>query len=122
MVCPPCFVWGVNFRGTGKTSLLNVFTRGFFPEAYEPTVFENCPPDRLSLLMVDVHDIYVDGHHIVLSLWDTAGPRCNPSRWAVQGWSLTVCRTGRIRQIENVVVCGYSCHHALFQRRIQRQS
>jgi Ras family len=30
----------------GKTSLLNVFTRGFFPEAYEPTVFENCkyPP------------------------------------------------------------------------------
>ena len=27
---------------TGKTSLLNVFTRGFFPEAYEPTDFENC--------------------------------------------------------------------------------
>jgi len=46
----------------GKTSLLNVFTRGFFPEVYEPTVFENY-----------VHDIYVDGQHIVLSLWDTAG-------------------------------------------------
>ena len=47
---------------TGKTSLLNVFTRGFFPEAYEPTVFENY-----------VHDIYVDNQHIILSLWDTAG-------------------------------------------------
>ncbi|KAJ3552020.1 hypothetical protein NPX13_g11218 [Xylaria arbuscula] len=25
----------------GKTSLLNVFTRGYFPTVYEPTVFEN---------------------------------------------------------------------------------
>jgi Rho family protein len=25
------------------------------------------------VLIVDVHDIYVDGQHIVLSLWDTAG-------------------------------------------------
>ncbi|KAF7156411.1 hypothetical protein CNMCM5623_010081 [Aspergillus felis] len=25
----------------GKTSALNVFTRGFFPTVYEPTVFEN---------------------------------------------------------------------------------
>ncbi|MCJ1287347.1 Rho GTPase [Xylographa opegraphella] len=40
----------------GKTSLLNVFTRG------EPTVFENY-----------VHDIFVDNVHIELSLWDTAG-------------------------------------------------
>lgn len=24
-------------------------------------------------LMVDVHDIYVDNQHIILSLWDTAG-------------------------------------------------
>ena len=46
----------------GKTSLLNVFTRGYFPQVYEPTVFENY-----------VHDIYVDGQHIELSLWDTAG-------------------------------------------------
>lgn len=46
----------------GKTSLLNVFTRGYFPTVYEPTVFENY-----------VHDIFVDGTHIELSLWDTAG-------------------------------------------------
>ncbi|KAM0473590.1 hypothetical protein ACHAPX_007995 [Trichoderma viride] len=47
---------------SGKTSLLNVFTRGYFPTVYEPTVFENY-----------VHDIYVDNVHIELSLWDTAG-------------------------------------------------
>ncbi|SCU84588.1 LAMI_0C08086g1_1 [Lachancea mirantina] len=46
----------------GKTSLLNVFTRGYFPKVYEPTVFENY-----------IHDIFVDGQHITLSLWDTAG-------------------------------------------------
>ncbi|KAK5094475.1 Rho GTPase [Exophiala xenobiotica] len=46
----------------GKTSLLNVFTRGFFPTVYEPTVFENY-----------VHDIFVDGIQMELSLWDTAG-------------------------------------------------
>ncbi|KAK7031407.1 GTP-binding protein Rho3 [Favolaschia claudopus] len=46
----------------GKTSLLNVFTRGFFSQVYEPTVFENY-----------VHDIYVDDQLIELSLWDTAG-------------------------------------------------
>lgn len=46
----------------GKTSLLNVFTRGYFPEVYEPTVFENY-----------IHDIFVDNRHITLSLWDTAG-------------------------------------------------
>jgi hypothetical protein len=27
----------------------------------------------IHMLTVDVHDIYVDGQHIVLSLWDTAG-------------------------------------------------
>ncbi|KAI9323666.1 small GTPase superfamily [Dichotomocladium elegans] len=48
--------------GCGKTSLLNVFTRGHFPQAYEPTVFENY-----------VHDIMVDEELIELSLWDTAG-------------------------------------------------
>jgi len=47
---------------SGKTSLLNVFTRGFFPTVYEPTVFENY-----------VHDIFVDNIHMELSLWDTAG-------------------------------------------------
>ncbi|KAJ3731734.1 P-loop containing nucleoside triphosphate hydrolase protein [Lentinula guzmanii] len=46
----------------GKTSLLNVFTRGFFTQVYEPTVFENY-----------VHDIYVDDQLVELSLWDTAG-------------------------------------------------
>ncbi|KAF4611103.1 hypothetical protein D9613_006791 [Agrocybe pediades] len=46
----------------GKTSLLNVFTRGFFTQVYEPTVFENY-----------VQDIYVDEQLVELSLWDTAG-------------------------------------------------
>ncbi|KAI6164416.1 P-loop containing nucleoside triphosphate hydrolase protein [Pisolithus thermaeus] len=46
----------------GKTSLLNVFTRGFFTQVYEPTVFENY-----------VHDILVDDQLVELSLWDTAG-------------------------------------------------
>jgi len=46
----------------GKTSLLNVFTRGFFTQVYEPTVFENY-----------VHDIYVEEQPVELSLWDTAG-------------------------------------------------
>ncbi|KAK9765654.1 Rho GTPase [Basidiobolus ranarum] len=46
----------------GKTSALNVFTRDYFPEDYEPTVFENY-----------VHDVNVDGKVVELSLWDTAG-------------------------------------------------
>ena len=46
----------------GKTSLLNVFTRGFFPAVYEPTVFENY-----------IHDIFIDNQQVELSLWDTAG-------------------------------------------------
>ncbi|KAF6008942.1 Rho GTPase [Brettanomyces bruxellensis] len=46
----------------GKTSLLNVFTRGYFPHVYEPTVFENY-----------MHDIFIDGKQVQLSLWDTAG-------------------------------------------------
>ncbi|KAH7105817.1 ras family-domain-containing protein [Auriculariales sp. MPI-PUGE-AT-0066] len=46
----------------GKTSLLNVFTRGFFTQVYEPTVFENL-----------VQDIRVDEQAIEMSLWDTAG-------------------------------------------------
>jgi len=46
----------------GKTSLLNVFTRGYFPQLYEPTVFENY-----------VSELTIDGQEIELSLWDTAG-------------------------------------------------
>ncbi|KAF2270785.1 hypothetical protein CC78DRAFT_450897 [Lojkania enalia] len=46
----------------GKTSLLNVFTRGYVYARSEPTVFENY-----------VHDIYIDNTHVELSLWDTAG-------------------------------------------------
>ncbi|KAF8498703.1 ras family-domain-containing protein [Russula emetica] len=46
----------------GKTSLLNVFTRGYFTQVYEPTVFENY-----------VQDLFVDGQAVELSLWDTAG-------------------------------------------------
>lgn len=41
---------------------MNVFTRGYFPQVYEPTVFENY-----------VHDIFIDGQSVQLSLWDTAG-------------------------------------------------
>ncbi|KAF8705349.1 L-serine ammonia-lyase, partial [Rhizoctonia solani] len=48
--------------GCGKTSLLNVFTRGFFTQVYEPTVFENY-----------VQDVKVDDQLVELSLWDTAG-------------------------------------------------
>ncbi|KAI9258269.1 ras family-domain-containing protein [Sporodiniella umbellata] len=46
----------------GKTSLLNVYTRGYFPQVYEPTVFENY-----------VNEVKVDGKEIELSIWDTAG-------------------------------------------------
>ncbi|OAX41367.1 hypothetical protein K503DRAFT_790816 [Rhizopogon vinicolor AM-OR11-026] len=46
----------------GKTSLLNVFTRGFFTQIYEPTVFEN-----------HVHEMNVDDQLVELTLWDTAG-------------------------------------------------
>ncbi|BEJ06147.1 hypothetical protein CcaverHIS641_0306690 [Cutaneotrichosporon cavernicola] len=48
--------------GCGKSSLLTVFTQGFFPTSYEPTVFEN---------YIEVVD--VDGTSVELSLWDTAG-------------------------------------------------
>lgn len=34
--------WLVDRTGAcGKTSMLTVFTKGFFPQGYEPTVFEN---------------------------------------------------------------------------------
>lgn len=46
----------------GKTSLLSVFTLGYFPTNYVPTVFENY-----------VTDCRVDGRSVQLALWDTAG-------------------------------------------------
>ncbi|CAG8518195.1 5616_t:CDS:2 [Paraglomus occultum] len=46
----------------GKTSLLNVFTLGYFPKDYVPTVFDNL-----------VTDIKIDGRLVQLALWDTAG-------------------------------------------------
>ena len=46
----------------GKTSLLSVFTLGYFPTHYVPTVFENY-----------VTDCRVDGRLVQLALWDTAG-------------------------------------------------
>jgi len=46
----------------GKTSLLNVYVKGEFPEGYEPTVFEN-----------HCVDLVVDGRPVELALWDTAG-------------------------------------------------
>jgi len=46
----------------GKTSLLSVFTLGYFPTTYVPTVFENY-----------VTDCRVDGKSVQLALWDTAG-------------------------------------------------
>ncbi|KAI9636094.1 small GTPase superfamily [Dioszegia hungarica] len=44
------------------TSLLTVFTKGYFPTSYEPTVFENY-----------VELLEVDDEQVELSLWDTAG-------------------------------------------------
>ncbi|KAG8744375.1 GTP-binding protein Rho1 [Ceratobasidium sp. 414] len=46
----------------GKTCLFTVFARGVFPETYVPTIFEGY-----------VADVDVDGKHVELALWDTAG-------------------------------------------------
>jgi len=45
-----------------QTSLLIVFSEGVFPSKYVPTVFE-----------AYVADVGVDGKHVELALWDTAG-------------------------------------------------
>ncbi|KAM4808791.1 rho-related GTP-binding protein RhoH [Rhinophrynus dorsalis] len=46
----------------GKTSLLVRFTSEAFPDSYKPTVYENTGVD-----------VFMDGVHISLGLWDTAG-------------------------------------------------
>ncbi|ORZ15790.1 ras-like GTP-binding protein Rho1 [Absidia repens] len=46
----------------GKTSLLTVFAHGKFPSGHVPTVFDSY-----------VKDFDVDGDHVELALWDTAG-------------------------------------------------
>jgi len=48
--------------GSGKTSLLYVFSRNEFPEQYLPTVFET-----------SVTDIQLNGRNVEMQLWDTAG-------------------------------------------------
>jgi len=48
--------------GSGKTSLLHVFSKDTFPEEYVPTVFESY-----------IADVNVDGKDVELALWDTAG-------------------------------------------------
>ncbi|KAI8636346.1 P-loop containing nucleoside triphosphate hydrolase protein [Parasitella parasitica] len=46
----------------GKTCLLSVFCKGFFPGDYIPTIFDN-----------SVKDVVVDAETVVAELWDTAG-------------------------------------------------
>merc|ERR1719251_661278 len=46
----------------GKTSLLNTFVTGEFPEDYVPTVFDN-----------QMTNLEVNGKQIQVELWDTAG-------------------------------------------------
>ena len=47
---------------SGRLALLNVFSKGRFPEVYVPTVFENY-----------VADVEVDGKSVELALWDITG-------------------------------------------------
>lgn len=52
----------VGDSAVGKTALLVRFTSETFPESYKPTVFDNTGVE-----------VYMDGVHISLGLWDTAG-------------------------------------------------
>ncbi|PIG89880.1 GTP-binding protein RHO3 [Aspergillus arachidicola] len=56
----------------GKTSALNVFTRGFFPTKTMSTVIASTPSVSNSHIHTSL-DIFVDNVHMELSLWDTAG-------------------------------------------------
>jgi len=46
----------------GKSSLLQVYEKGSFPTAYEPTIFET-----------GIKDMSVRGQDVEIALWDTAG-------------------------------------------------
>lgn len=48
----------------GKTSLLNVFTRGYFPTVYEPTVFENYVHGKPPMLCAHIPSHYSLQPHI----------------------------------------------------------
>ncbi|XP_055339619.1 ras-like GTP-binding protein Rho1 [Paramacrobiotus metropolitanus] len=48
--------------GCGKTSLLTVFTKNYFPVEHDPTVFD-----------MTTKDVQVAGKTVHLELWDTAG-------------------------------------------------
>lgn len=52
----------VGDSAVGKTALLVRFSSETFPECYRPTVFDNTGVE-----------VYMDGVHISLGLWDTAG-------------------------------------------------
>lgn len=57
-----CFTSLCHCYTTSNIFLYSVFSKGTFPEVYVPTVFENY-----------VADVEVDGRHVELALWDTAG-------------------------------------------------
>lgn len=79
----------------GKTSLLSVFTLGYFPTHYVPTVFENY-----------VTDCRVDGRSVQLALWDTAGQedyeRLRPLAYAQSHVILIGFSVDNTESLENV--------------------
>ncbi|KAG8719895.1 GTP-binding protein Rho1 [Ceratobasidium sp. 395] len=52
----------VGDAGCGKTGLIQVFSKGTFPESHHNTIFENY-----------VADVELNGQPVELGLWDTAG-------------------------------------------------